>query len=370
MPALFLTNCAESGIMPDSPDNGGQDEEVSIFMSIEVRDIDASRQYSRASENEADKWPVNDKEKMNTLRVIVANSEGKVEGNQFFSFGEGRTKYGQMEFKVKPRDTKTIYVLSNCEGYTFRGSDNQELSDNYFATLRKGSSLNVESAKSLTLGLEENETPLAVALPITTIDVVRVESSDIEHDILVHRAATKYTYRIQNLTPQSILLGGIHISSHTDKEFLFPNATYTTNSRGETILESYTTPPDAVGSNLDVNYDSAIELPANMEQPKEIGPIYQLEGLKLTPSSYKTTLTLNGIKQEWKDLNWHIPEETTPKKLMTDLPRNTHVVVNVKISHDYSLIVTVNEQPYSYVELDPEFGLDRDENGNIIIKKN
>ena len=55
---------------------------------------------------------------------------------------------------------------------------------------------------------------------------------------------------------------------------------------------------------------------------------------------------------------------------MTDLPRNTHVVVNVKISHDYSLIVTVNEQPYSYVELDPEFGLDRDENGNIIIKKN
>lgn len=63
--------------------------------------------------------------------------------------------------------------------------------------------------------------------------------------------------------------------------------------------------------------------------------------------------------------NWVKREYTGVMPQLASLFRDTHVVVNVSIGRYYNIILNVEEQPYAYENLDPEFGLDRDPNGDI-----
>ena len=64
---------------------------------------------------------------------------------------------------------------------------------------------------------------------------------------------------------------------------------------------------------------------------------------------------------------WTAREYKAELPQLVSLFRNTHVVVDVAVGR--LLDVTVEEQPYAWVELKPVFGLDRDENGEIIVRK-
>ena len=151
-----------------------------------------------------------------------------------------------------------------------------------------------------------------------------------------------------------------------------PNAEYGTNDLGHQVMTSYSTPGDA--EETEYKYEGFnVSIPKGMTEAIEpIAPIYLPEG-KTGTDPYSVSITLNGAPLAiWGALNWRRPEdpETSPGTPMLDLPRNCHVVVNITILDDNTYTFDVDVQPYSVVEVKPFYGLERDENGNIIVSRN
>ena len=74
---------------------------------------------------------------------------------------------------------------------------------------------------------------------------------------------------------------------------------------------------------------------------------------------------INGVQTPWRKLDWFYPEKPSEIKEMTELPRNTHVVVQFTLTpKGISAVACV--QPYAEQKLEPFFGLERDKDGNLI----
>ena len=83
-------------------------------------------------------------------------------------------------------------------------------------------------------------------------------------------------------------------------------------------------------------------LPVNKEV--SLAPIYLLEGK--FEGKYSVSVTINGAKLEG-ELN----------NLPRNLPRNTHVVVNITLNDHHLESIIVDVEPYREAILEPDFGL-------------
>lgn len=339
----------------------------------------ASRSAFDNFDNELDKWGI-DGENMETLRVIIIHENGVVEHNRLFSLTNA-TEGGTYEFRISDNEEKTIILIANEDGFHL-DEEGLELAgattsmEMYFSRLRPGAKTDIKQLRNLTLTLAHNspdgrgksfKTPLPIAGIFT--EKIPAGAERIERFYWLQRAAVKYSFRIVNTSRFAHSLDGVRIDRVADREFLFPDADYAINAAGHYEVSAYRTPHSAREQEFAIILDSPLHLGAKMKQAVEAlpAPIYVPEGIIAnTPQSISLTLDDANL-QIWRELYWRMPGETeATKRPMVDLPRNTHVVVNITISDDTCTAIA-DVQPYASVPLDPYFGLARDEDGNIII---
>ena len=379
---LLLTGCTS-----ELSESTEKEEYAQLVLTVGLGDSDG-KQAMKASrmegfDNEDDKWGVAG-ENIEELRVIILDGDNNVEANRLFGLDD-TTQSNQYTFTVKKNDTKTVLLLANegdylLDGETLPAGSPRRLKD-YLETIDKNVMMTDSELERLIIKLEDNSRiPSAVngnnfslrtPLPISAVYKEHIgEAKVTERTYDIHRAAVKYSFRIINKSRYDHKLEGIRISRIADREFLFPNAKYTTNELGHTVIDSYTVPTATKENEYKIT-DLAVNLPARMTTGiQALEPIYVPEGRPTSKDTVKVSISLTGDTLDvWRNLKWIMPGETqASERPMVDLPRNSHVVVNITIT-DNDIIFIADVQPYANVPLEPPFGLDRDDEGNIITKR-
>lgn len=380
---LMLCQACSADSEPPSPSDDGY-RSIVLKVSLGSAD-DATAAQSRGAfdnfDNELDKWGIPG-ENMETLRIIIINGDDVVEHNRTYTLSDA-TEAGEYTFRVKDDDDKTIVIIANEEGY-FIDEDGMEIAGgttslhNSLEAMSQGTSVDMERLRRMTLTLRHNSADgtgrsFRTPLPIADIFTEHIDKDTelIERDYAMPRAAVKYSFRIVNESRFAHRLEKLRIDRIADREYLFPDADYVVNSYGHREVSAYRTPATAREQYYEIELATPLTLPAHMESAVTAlpAPVYVPEGLA-GDAPQRMSLALDGEPLDvWRDLLWLMPGETEASpRPMVDLPRNTHVVVNITIT-DTDISVEADVQPYAEVKVDPWFGLDRDEDGNIITAR-
>ena len=352
----------------------GDPLECELMVKVDVADVQSGVTYaSPGDEYSPYKDPV-DGESLKSLRVMIVKGDGTVEHNAYYEFSGPRQTFGPERYKVSVNDSKTVILIGNEKNIHIDMPGDGTVAGNvYFGGMSVGDHVDVEEIRNLTISAENHlfewNNGSMRNLPVTLLEKVKVGEEDMAKSFYLHRGAVKYTFRIKNSTRFKRTLTGIYIPGMSSMQYLFPKDAVYGESTPDTdripVATEYSTPADALVSDFS-DTKLQVELPSGMSDRIVLPSYYFLEGVR-RDTPYQATIGIDGYKFELRDLIWKYPE-TSVTRMMTDLPRNTHVVVDVDIKNNYDISCTVDVMPYSSVLLDPWFGLDRDEAGNIIIK--
>ena len=320
-------------------------------------------------------------ELMRTLRVIIANGAGMVEHNLFFDNLGQVSSHTTDKVHVVGNDRKTIYLIANEEAFTLEGdvTDPAEL----LGSLTAGSDIDETAMKNLVLMADKHKPDWndnsKRLLPITNIEHFNVGEAYEEPysaTLYVHRAAVKYTFLFNNETNLPVSLDSIYLRGESDREFLFPVvAGYNMDNKEDNMYRPtvYHTPRET--KFREVREKIGISIPSKQPGYRIPRSLYFTEGSRLAGTHtegdkiiedvYKVSVVINGVQTPWRKLDWFYPEKPSEIKEMTELPRNTHVVVQFTLTpKGISAVACV--QPYAEQKLEPFFGLERDKDGNLI----
>lgn len=306
---------------------------------------------------------VSDGEKMQTLRIIIVRPDGTVEHNRYYDFHQVPTTYfATAQFEVVGGETKKVYLFAN-ENTKFNSG--RKVADYDFAAIKVGEQFptnditgkDIETDKTSLIEVNDALTQMALPLFMSECHSVDVpEKQDTNVELIIVRAAVKFTFRIINESNEPLALNQLTISKLARREYLLPNevvyATETSKEDGTTItyIESYKVP--MMGNNEHYNFKATFAdktVPGNGEVV--LDPIYLLESNynddpSTTGRNYKISLTVGDDTYENGYFN-----------NLTALPRNTHVVVDVTLNDELTgLECVVRVYPYGEYWLDPEFG--------------
>lgn len=340
-------------------DSEPQTAETAILrLKIRLSDIDYG---SRATGDgyEPDKGPADDGEKIHTVRIIIADGAGTVEHNTLWDLEAAPDIVASGgDFPVRANDTKTIVLIANEKDAIVAtpGGTPQSATD-YFtsaANAAVGNRLNPGALRRLLFYRTDNLDGYNLRKPLLMTAIhtgVRIGGASVyRRDFTIHRAAAKYTYRITNNDAvNSHTVDQVHINHVAARQYVFPDYDYTDTD--QMFYSAYRT-PDNTGSVLSVNTAKVIA----PKETVELDAIYLPEGHTVADGdSYATALTIDGKTTEWSDLRWYMPQTPSQSILMTDLPRNTHVIVNVQLSrYNIKIFYTVCPWVISSVDI-PEF---------------
>lgn len=378
------------GCTADVPVHEDFDGSAHILLSVILPNANGGSGIKRAPLNndfpdfdmEDDRWGT-DGENMETLRIIIIDGKGNVEHNAYYKSLNNATTAGQYEYEVSNHDTKTIIFVAN-EGYYSLDEDGMEIAggvtslSQYLDGIAVNTMPDLQKFRDLTVGLKYNspdEKGLSFKKPllITAIYTERIDATEenniIEKEYLLHRAAVKYSFRIINKSETDYILDGISINRISDREFLLPNATYTTNDAGHLVIDKYNTPATSLEQAYTVSGIN-LSLPTKMTEGVTAIPSFYVPEGKKGNEPQKVSIALNGTELDvWRDLKWIMPnEDVAQARPMSDLPRNSHVVVYITIN-DNSFDLIAEVQPYAEVKVNVPLGLDRDPEGNIIVNR-
>ncbi len=311
---------------------------------------------------------VGDGEKMQTLRIIIVRPDGTVEHNRYYDFHQVPTTYfATAQFEVVGGETKKVYLFAN-ENTKF--DSGRKVANYDFAAIKVGEQFptNDITGKDIetdeTSLIEVNDALTQMALPLFMSEchsVIVPEKKDKNVELIIVRAAVKFTFRIINTSNEPLALNQLTISKLARREYLLPkDVVYATepSEDGTTItyIESYKVPMP--GNNEHYNFKATFAdktVPAKSATGSNgevvLDPIYLLESNYNDDSStegrnYKISLTVGDETYENGYFN-----------NLTALPRNTHVVVDVTLNDKLTgLDCVVRVYPYGEYWLDPEFG--------------
>ena len=349
---LALTVCCWSCASEGDEPRGGNDDVALLSIRINLANAAspaAAFPASRAGEEyEPDKLPANDLEKMHTVRIIIIDSSGKVEHNSLWDLTASPdiVATGQ-DFPVSANDTKRIVLVANEAQATVTLPDSQKMpASDYFRSLKAsvGALADLDLIKNITFATADNNSGaistdcLHGPLAMSAIHEYHIGNAQrYSATFTIHRAAAKYTYRISNLDKVAHKVDYIMVNNIASRQYFFPDADFTDES--QYFHTAYRTPAGA-GT-------SEITLPANRVitagETVEIGPFYLPEGCDTgSGNPYATAFAFDGVFSGWRTLEWAKPQTPDVLTPMTDLPRNTHVIVNVSFTYtDFSINYTV-----------------------------
>lgn len=308
-------------------------------------------------------------EKMQTLRIIIVRPDGTVEHNRYYDFHQVPTTYfATAQFEVVGGETKDVYLFAN-ENTKF--DSGRKVAEYDFAAIKVGEQFptNDITGKDIETDdaslIEVNDALTQMALPLFmsechSVDVPEKQDKNVE--LIIVRAAVKFTFRIINTSNEPLALNQLTISKLARREYLLPNGVEygfePSVEDGTTItyIKSYKVP--MIGNNEHYNFKATFAdktVPAKSATGNDgevvLDPIYLLESNynddpSTTGRNYKISLTVGDETYENGYFN-----------NLTALPRNTHVVVDVTLNDELTgLECVVRVYPYGEYWLYPEFG--------------
>lgn len=346
--AICFTGCIMEDVEPEV-------EMVNVSISVSLADVVTSRAYEDAA---------NDYEKMHTLRIVIVRNakDGVVEQNRLINLQQASTFHGTETFEVRANEQKYIYFFVNEEYTAF--DTNAEYGFNFRNDIVVGRSFPYSKLQDarITLGVVNSKVQgMSQYLPMNSLYGLKVESEDMDETFWVVRAATKFTYILNNRNNQPYVLRRLEISHQAATEYYMQRigdvvpVWSTGNDAIQQQNTSFNTPYEGKTPyhySFQKDFTGGITVPANGQV--QLDPVYLAETKGFSDSSYK-----NGDENYYTtSLSFDNLESFTGKlkELDCQLPRNTHVVVTVKINQG-NATWEVDVFPYTGVNLNPGFGL-------------
>lgn len=342
-----------------------------------------------------------DVEGMYSLRIVLTDANGIVEHNHHADFLGGAEEYTYF-FAASPGDKK-IYLIANEESVTDMATS-RPLGE-ILADVKPGTAGFDELINSVVF------TPdYTLPLPMSsTYDIVLAEGKNVRTFNLV-RTVTKFTFNFQSIRHDEVKVNRIIISSVADRNSLMARVGETDlfktdATTGESLywpdwlaevarttndeprnpansqlngqlgwITDYAIPADAetVDRVIDFGGTSTLTIPAAIEtgvtiEPStkdNVGPFYAPESRNFVPGT--TSAQSYSVAFDIEGAQGRIVRPLTDVKALF---RNTHVIVDVFMSkdlRDLQVMCTIDIQPYSSVELRPDFGLERDDEAQLV----
>lgn len=348
---LLFCSCESSA---DEQGSGG-DGTLLVNLDISVALSDISDVQTRAADADyAD--TANENEKMHTLRVVIVRPNWTVEENRLIDFRDAVTLAHTVAkpFRVVGNERKQIYLFVN--EHTEAASENpavssRKLVDADFGQIEVGS-LFPTSIEKLKIRLDGDTEQLDGPLPMSERHEYLVsEKPNQSCRLFVTRAAVKFTFCVINESSDSITLNGLNIEKMAREEWYMPRARYGMDEvTGQQKITEYEVPAGVGYYTYKMNLSSDGGVTVESGGERLLAPVYLLEGKYIDePDSegrnYSVEMTVNNVTRRH-----YLPE-------LEALPRNTHVVVNIRCDADAEVTCTVDVIPYSEKILEPEFGL-------------
>lgn len=310
--------------------------------------------------------PVNDGEKIQTLRIVIVHEDGTIEHNRYMDFQRAYMDVSDVTFKVTGPETKMVYLFVNENSVKEGPNGTSVKTVNYdFDNLSVGSVFPSTEISELQIKLNDSyetlpcaTSPLTSALPMSECHTVVMPAEDHHVDLYVTRAAVKFTYIFDNQTSKAYSLSQLTVSKGSSIEYYLPRITYTGNPFGSDFsVSDYVVPNTGDNNNYYVFnrfIAGAPSITLEASSVETLDSFYFLEGKYDDPNgvtdengkklNYSMSATLNGIKYEsyFPDVPW--------------LPRNTHVVAVITIK-EHKVTWAVDVYPYGEYWLSPGFGI-------------
>lgn len=331
MPAFFACGSAAEFEVP-----GGEETEY-VNLDISVAMSDVSGAPTRAGEADA----ANDNEKMQSLRIVIVREDMTVEANRRINL-KAVLNHEDETFKVAANERKTIYLFVNEDAEFVSETDNlrRKVVDYDLGGIAVGQPFPASDIENLKVSLASRSEQVAGPLPMSGKHYVDVPGQDHSCRLFVTRAAVKFSFHIANNSTEEIRLGGLTISKMAREEWYVPRAEYDADGK----VTEYEVPPlEGDNGQYIFRNDFAPSIPVAVGGTVDLRPIYLLEGKY--KDDYSMSLFVGGTERH-AALFDNLPE----------LPRNTHVVVNVTIKKDARIVWEVDVVPYDVVDLFPGFG--------------
>lgn len=317
--ALAATSCSEptgSAFIADEPSDGNGGVSV-LSMRVELGRIDYDEPAGRAT---PDELPANANELMQSLRIIILDGNGFAEHNSYWSTTpESGVVSRSVDFPIKSNDTKTIILLANEMSL-------QTETREFFEGINASAGEYVDVAKVRSLTMTGMTSTISGPLVMSDIHTAEIGNAPFYSRTLpITRAAVKLTYRITNHSStmaQSIYSVGFDRAA--GRQYLFG---------GEVLATTGKLEPKTFVTDMSVGAMETVEA----------GPYYIAEGPAY--SGYQATLRLTRTSAiQRAALN------------MRDLPRNTHVVINIGLNHDSGPTISYMVCPWEERSIDiPDF---------------
>lgn len=347
--ATLLAACADAPVTPPAP--APSDPATYLKLSVAATDMKGSRD-SRANDTYFGGVEGNGSELINTMRFIVCDGSGTVEHNIIISSSTPASLVETAEYRVKPNDTKTIYLFGNEA--SLPASIREAISTAY-----KGEDFAAATgALDWTLTRPDGAPLFTPGQPIPMTEVHTLEIGDPRFNpdgtpdpytttLFVTRAATKFAV---NVTldpdyPDTTPLSNVTLSSIAATQYLIPRATEYTPAK---------TPSSGVDREI-ISYEvPAASSPApytfTLTQSTGNPRAYSCSRVYLTetaPAAYTISLDIDGTTL------------SAPLPNLPSLPRNTYVIININAGWR-GLRCEVILLPYTGIWLNPDFGIERD----------
>ncbi|MDE6066249.1 MAG: hypothetical protein K2G27_05450 [Duncaniella sp.] len=367
-----MTSCgSDSTVWHD--DIAGEQPDVYLTLDVGVIDNTSMSSRSRAGSYYFE-LPERNNEKLNSLKIFIFNPDNNIiEGYRYVNFDSDGSPVGSnLTFKLKPGD-KRIYLIANDQAV------NQNIR-NIYSNLGKGDVFPEDALNSATLSrgsqrpffTSAQNIPMNESFDITLETPAEDESRYIHKTLFITRVAVKYTF----IFADDVRAVTVGLDNMSTVQYFMPNRAVYSPAKyepAETIdgitgrnITSFTAYPQD---------KSVFELTLTGKTPVEIteadgtkttayvyDPVYLMESsgstfrVRVKLDAGETDAEGNSLEGSWYDYR-QLPN-------LPLLPRNTHVLV--RMSATYGLTCTVDVVPYRGCLLEPYFGLNRDEEGNLI----
>lgn len=306
-------------------------------------------------------------ENMRTLRIIIVRPDGTVEHNRFLEFQSDLDGIGPLEFKVADKETKNVFLFANEKSMGYDFSSIVEFSRFPFAKLR-----------DFQLTRQNPGTPLygdGDYIPMSeefSIFVRGDESGQTPvENLFLTRAAVKFSFRISKSSDYKgtgLKVNSIDISGIADKEYLLPNGTEYSPSKypltekiDKRAITAYRCPANTTTAIYSYNlpYPLAVE---DLAAPFIWAPPVYLPESPVSADGYTCRLTF---------ADRSFSSASVPLPNLPSLPRNTHVVIDITIGNDRSLILDVEALPWDTEsnEFDYSNQVGLNQNGSLSFKE-
>lgn len=343
---VLLTGCIMEDVEQDM-------KMVNVSVSVSLADAVSSRTYTQAA---------NDDEKMHTLRIVIVRKQpdGVVEHNRIIDLTQQPViEHGIETFQVLANEQKYIYFFVNEKNTKFEGNTGLDFSKDVVVN-QAFPQAKLEAAK---ISLDVNNASvqeMPKPLPMNSLYSLQVGDVDMDKTFWVIRAATKFTYILNNKNSEAYQLTRLEINHQAATGHYMQRINETIpvwSTEDENIkqeITAFNTPYEGTTTNhysYVKDFTTPIDVPAG--GTVQLEPIYLAEtkyfadGVYKTGDNYYQTMLSFGELTSFTGNLENLPYQ---------LPRNTHVVITVNINQG-EVTWEVDVFPYTGIVLEPDFGL-------------